>query len=323
MTPQEFIDKWKESTLKERSASQSHFNDLCRLIGVESPTDADRTGQFYTFEKGASKTGGGDGWADVWKRGCFAWEYKGKHKDLAAALKQLKLYQGALENPPLLIVCDMEKIEVHTAWTNMVQTVAVFTLDDLLDAQKREVLKKAFSETGVDAFKPGRKRADLTAAVAKDFVTLAQSLRDRGHPADKVAHFVNRMVFCMFAEDVDLLPDKLFKRMLEASLGDPGSFVDNAKRLFAAMAKPNGKIDFKRIEWFNGGLFDDDTALPLERADIKTALNAANQDWSNIDPSIMGTLFERGLDPDKRSQLGAHYTDPEKIMMITRSSSSR
>ena len=316
VTPQEFIRKWKESTLKERSAAQSHFNDLCRLLGVETPTDADRTGQFYTFEKGASKTGGGDGWADVWKRGCFAWEYKGKHKDLAAALKQLKLYQGALDNPPLLIVCDMEKIEVHTAWTNMVQTVTVFALDDLLDGQKRALLRKAFSETEVDTFKPGRKRSDLTAAVAKDFVTLAQSLRDRGHPADKVAHFVNRMVFCMFAEDVELLPDKLFKRMLEASLGDPGSFVENAQKLFAAMAKPNGKIDFKRIEWFNGGLFDDDNALPLEHADIKTALNAANQDWSNIDPSIMGTLFERGLDPGKRSQLGAHYTDPEKIMMI-------
>ena len=316
VTPQEFINKWQESTLKERSASQSHFNDLCRLLGVETPTDADRTGDFYTFEKGASKTGGGDGWADVWKRGCFAWEYKGKHKDLAAALKQLKLYQGALENPPLLIVCDMEKIEVHTAWTNMVQTVTVFALDDLLDAQKRALLKKAFSEAEVDAFKPDRKRADLTATVAKDFVTLAQNLRARGHAPDKVAHFVNRMVFCMFAEDVDLLPNRMFKKMLEASQRKPAEFQENARALFAAMAKSGGKVGYDTIEWFNGGLFDDDGALPLTADDIKTALHAANQDWSNIDPSIMGTLFERGLDPDKRSQLGAHYTDPDKIMMI-------
>ena len=178
------------------------------------------------------------------------------------------------------------------------------------------MLKKAFSESAVEAFKPGKKRADLTAEVAKEFVTLAQSLRDRGHAADKVAHFVNRMVFCMFAEDVDLLPDNLFKRMLEVSLDDPGSFIDNAQKLFAAMAKQNGKVGYTKIEWFNGGLFDDDSALPLTRDDLKTALAAANEDWSNIDPSLMGTLFERGLDPDKRSQLGAHYTDPEKIMMI-------
>ena len=49
---------------------------------------------------------------------------------------------------------------------------------------------------------------------------------------------------------------------------------------------------------------------------IRIALDASKLDWSNIDPSILGTLFERGLDPDKRSQLGAHYTDRDKIMRI-------
>jgi type II restriction/modification system DNA methylase subunit YeeA len=316
MQPQDFIDKWRAVELKERSASQSHFNDLCSVLGLQDPISADPKGEWFTFEKGASKTGGGDGWADVWKRGCFAWEYKGKHANLATALKQLKLYQGALENPPLLIVSDMEKIEIHTSWTNMVQETHVFTLDDLLDGRRRALLKKAFSEAEVEAFKPGRKRADLTADVAREFVTLAQSLRERGQPADKVAHFVNRMVFCMFAEDVELLPGGMFKKMLQASLRDPASFQDNARDLFRAMAKQGGKVGYDPIEWFNGGLFDDDGALPLKADDIKLALRAAEQDWSNIEPSIMGTLFERGLDPSKRSQLGAHYTDPEKIMMI-------
>lgn len=59
-------------------------------------------------------------------------------------------------------------------------------------------------------------------------------------------------------------------------------------------------------------------ALPLDGEDIDHLLAAARLDWSEIDPSILGTLFERGLDPDKRSQLGAHYTDREKIMMIVR-----
>lgn len=120
----------------------------------------------------------------------------------------------------------------------------------------------------------------------------------------------------MFAEDVELLPGGMFKKMLQASLRNPAGFQDNARDLFRAMAQRGGKVGYDPIEWFNGGLFDDDDALPLEAADIRTALNAAEQDWSNIDPSIMGTLFERGLDPSKRSQLGAHYTDPEKIMMI-------
>jgi type II restriction/modification system DNA methylase subunit YeeA len=281
-----------------------------------APTDADPKGEWYAFEKGALKTGGGDGWADVWKRGCFAWEYKSPGKDLNAALKQLQYYVRSLESPPLLIVSDMYRIELHTNWTNTVQQVHTLTLEELADARLRQKLKWAFSDSDVNELKPGQTREALTKEVAQEFVKLAQNLRERGHDPEKVAHFVNRMVFCMFAEDVDLLPDKLFKRMLEASAEEPESFAANAQKLFAAMAKEGGRLDFKRIEWFNGGLFDDDAALPLTKADIKVALAAANRNWSNIDPSIMGTLFERGLDPGKRSQLGAHYTDPEKIMLI-------
>jgi hypothetical protein len=81
MTPDTFMTKWKASTLKERSASQSHFNDLCELLAVDKPTDVDQKGEWYCFERGASKTAGGEGWADVWKRGHFGWEYKGRRKD--------------------------------------------------------------------------------------------------------------------------------------------------------------------------------------------------------------------------------------------------
>lgn len=80
--------------------------------------------------------------------------------------------------------------------------------------------------------------------------------------------------------------------------------------------KSGGMVGFERVEWFNGGLFDDDASLPLEPVDIDDLLIAAHLDWSEIDPSVLGTLFERGLDPDKRSQLGAHYTDREKILQI-------
>src|SRR5260370_38181158 len=114
MTPTQFIRKWSASTLKERSASQSHFNDICQLLGEPTPVEADPEGKWYMFEKGARKTGGGDGWADVWKHGFFAWEYKGKHRDLDAAFAQLQRYAIALEKPRLLVVSDMDIIKIHT-----------------------------------------------------------------------------------------------------------------------------------------------------------------------------------------------------------------
>ena len=79
MTPNEFIAKWHASELKERSAAQEHFIDLCRLLGEPTPAEADPKGDHYCFERGALKDSGGGGWADVWKRHCFAWEYNGKH----------------------------------------------------------------------------------------------------------------------------------------------------------------------------------------------------------------------------------------------------
>src|SRR6185503_4545994 len=85
MTPQEFVHKWKRANLSERSAYQQHFLDLCDLLNQPKPAAADPDGAFYTFERGVSKMGGGRGWADVWLRGHFAWEYKKKHKDLVAA----------------------------------------------------------------------------------------------------------------------------------------------------------------------------------------------------------------------------------------------
>src|SRR5450756_3243212 len=77
MNPSEFAAKWRGVTTGERASAQSHFGDLCRMLGEPTPTDADPTGSWYAFEKGAEKFDGGDGFADVWKKGFFAWEYKG------------------------------------------------------------------------------------------------------------------------------------------------------------------------------------------------------------------------------------------------------
>lgn len=250
----------------------------------------------------------------MWRRECFAWEYKGRHANLDKAYAQLLQYAVALENPPLLITSDTDRIRLHTNWTNSAQEQREWTLDDLLDGARRDELKRIFTDP--DHFRPAKTRAALTGETAREFAGLAQRLRARGHPADAVAHFVNRLVFCIFAEDVGLLPDQLFTRMLELSRRDPAGFADNARTLFGAMARPGGKVGFTPINWFNGGLFEDEAALPVSSDDIEDLLNAARRDWSQIDPSILGTLSERGLDPAKRSQRGAHHTDRAKIAQI-------
>ena len=313
MTPYAFIAKWRDVTLKERSAAQEHFLDLCRLLDEPTPAEADPTGATYCFERGARKDTGGDGWADVWKRYCFAWEYKGQRANLDAAFAQLRQYALALENPPLLIVSDLRRFRIRTNWTNSVSRTYEFDLDDLTDRAVRDRLKWAFSDP--ERLRPGETRRALTERAAAAFAAVAQTLRARGHDPPVVAHFVNRLVFCMFADDVGLLPDHMFTRMLRQAQRTPAQFTELAAELFRVMAD-GGRVGFEAVAWFNGGLFDDGAALPLEAADIETVLAASDLDWSEIDPSILGTLFERGLDPGKRAQLGAHYTDRAKIMLL-------
>jgi hypothetical protein len=310
MTPAEFITKWQASTRNERAACQEHFIDLCRLLDEPTP-NSDATGDDYAFEKGATKFTGEGGWADVWRRGCFAWEYKKKRGDLDAAHRQLLLYAGPLGNPPLLIVSDIARIVIRTNWTNAVTETHTIPLAELADPKRLRLLKWAFSDP--DQLRPARTRQALTEEAAGEFAKLAGRLRDRGHDPLVVAHFVNRLVFCLFADDVGLLPAGLFVQLLARARQRPDRSERYASDLFAAMAESGGEIGYTPIPWFNGGLFDDATALPLDRDDIDLLIRTAKLDWAEIDPSLLGTLFERGLNPGKRSQLGAHYTDRDKI----------
>ncbi|WP_217443239.1 class I SAM-dependent DNA methyltransferase [Burkholderia diffusa] len=313
ITPQQFIAKWSRSTLKERSAAQEHFIDLCNLLNEPTPAEVDPHGEWFCFERGATKVGGGKGWADVWRRHCFAWEYKGKHKDLTTAFSQLQRYAIALENPPLLVVCDMDRFEIHTNFTNTVHEVHVIPLTDLNRSGNLAILKNLFSDP--DSLKPGQTKTALTEQAAARFAALAQIMRDRGGEPERVAHFLNRILFCLFAQDAKLLPNCLVEQVLEAGLKNP----DNANRMLRSLfrtMKKGGEFGAHVIEWFNGSLFDASEGIPLEAYDVRELLTLCKLNWSAIEPSIFGTLFERGLDPGKRAQIGAHYTDPQSIMRI-------
>lgn len=321
MTPEQFIAAWRDNPLTERAGAQQWFSDLCDLLGVDKPRDLDH----YCFERGAQKTAGGQGWADVWKRGCFGWENKKPGRDLDAALKQLTDYALNLENPPLLVVSDRERIVIHTAFTGYPDEPREIQLADLIDPHQREILHWVFTDP--EKLKPGKSFKAITEAAAARFADLAARMRARGdstplihrttpliHRSQRVAHFLVQCLFCLFAEDERLLPEHLFADLLK----NAGSDVEKARKrlstLFTAMRNPSGEYGDHDIAWFNGGLFQLIDIPPLDLSDLAELHAAARDlDWRDIDPTIFGTLFERGLDPQARAPLGAHYTDVETI----------
>jgi len=172
MTPTEFVAKWQNVRLSERSACQQHFCDLCDLLDHPKPAEADPEGTHFTFERGVRTVEGAQGWADVWKRGHFGWEYKRRHKDLKAAYDQLLLYREDLENPPLLVVSDMDRFEVHTNFTGTAKQVHAFNLAGLAQPRNLDVLRKVFFDP--EALRPEVTTVQITEEAAK-LATLAMA----------------------------------------------------------------------------------------------------------------------------------------------------
>jgi type II restriction/modification system DNA methylase subunit YeeA len=314
VTPQLLIAKWKRADLAERAACQEHFIDLCRMLGHPTPAEADPSGEWFTFERGVEKAEGGNGWADVWKRNFFGWEYKGKHKDLRAAYRQLQLYRESLDNPPLLVVCDLDRIEIHTNFTGSAKRVYSFDLETLPEPANLDVLRKLFTDP--EALKPTQTTEQITVDAAATFAKIVDEWRARGVDAQAAAHFAMKLLFCMFAEDIELLPDRIFRSTIEGAKKDPSRLAKRLQGLFDAMAV-GGDFGPVTIPWFNGGLFKErEAVIDLTAEDIDRLAQLNTYDWANVEPSIFGTLFERTLDPAKRSQIGAHYTSREDIITL-------
>lgn len=311
MTSEQFIATWKNNTLTERAGAQAHFDDLCDLLGVEKPRDPDN----YCFERGAKKSGGGDGWADVWKRGCFGWENKKPGRDLDAALKQLTDYALQLENPPLLVVSDRERIIIHTAFTGYPDEPREIRIEELINPANLQLLRWVFTDP--IKLRPEKSTAAITEEAAGHFAALAKTMRGRGLDGQQVAHFLVQCLFCMFAEDEQLLPANIFTDLLKNAGADTAKAGRRISTLFTAMQQSGGEYGDHDIAWFNGGLFKTVDVPELSGNDL-TALYAAaaTMDWRAIDPTIFGTLFERGLDPSARAPLGAHYTDTATIAKL-------
>lgn len=309
----DFKAKWQNVTRSERSASQEHFLDLCEALSVPKPADIDQEGVRYTFERGVAKTGGGKGYADAWYRNHFAWEYKGPGRNLVDAYQQLLQYREDLENPPLLVVCDLDRFEIHTNFTNTAKQIYAFDLETIDEPENLRVLRSLWTDP--NSLRPATTINEVTEQAAERFGALALALHERGIAPDRTAHFLVQILFCLFAEDIGLLPKQHFSRLLKLGAGRPDAFLPQVRQLFDAM-QTGGFAGYDEIDHFNGGLFATIDPVLLTGDELKELVKASDLDWTSIEPAIIGTLFERSLDPARRSQLGAHYTGRADIERV-------
>ena len=313
MNPQDFIAKWRRNRGQESAGAQEWFIDLCRVVEHPTPAEMDRSQQWYTFERSVRESSGQLGRADVYKRGYFAWEFKGLHHDLDAAYRQLQRYREALNNPPLLVVSDFQTVRVHTNFTNKVSAVHAIPLDDLGEPESLEILRSVFHNP--DALEPEVSPEQVTQKTADVLGRVAQSMRGRGIDSLEVAKFLNRLVFCFFAQDVGLLPARTLTRLYENFSHHPARFDDGLRDLFIQM-NDGGRFGTEPIRYFNGDLFKEPDTVLMQPDEVEKLLEVINENWAHVDPSILGTLFERAVDPQKQGLIGAQYTSEDDIRAV-------
>ena len=221
--------------------------------------------------------------------------------------------------PPFIIVCDVGHcLELYADFSGTGRAYSSFpdrqsyriNLEDLREAKIRERLIAVWTDP--DSLNPARETARVTRQIADRLAAISKTLEKR-HDAQSVAHFLMRCIFTMFAEDVDLLPKGKFTEMIEECLPSPASFAPMLQDLWAKMDEPDHEKRFfsgfkQNLLHFNGNLFKNAKAYPLQAEEIGELLAAARADWTQVDPAIFGSLLEHALDDKERSSLGAHYT---------------
>ena len=226
------------------------------------------------------------------------------------------------EWPPFIMVCDVGFcIDTYADFTGAGKHYAQFPdqkgyrvyLTELRDAAVRDRLRAIWLDPM--SLDPSRRRVEVTQEIALLLARLTTELEKRKHPPESVATFLMRMVFCMFAQSVELLPTKTaFTELLGACHTNPPSFVPLVGDMWRTMDRGGFSAGLRAdVKRFNGGLFAPGAhgppePLPLDAEMIDLLVIASKRDWSNVEPAIFGTLLENAIQKKDRARLGAHFT---------------
>ena len=305
LRPEQFIAKWRDVDFGEKQASQEMFLDICGLVGHPTPVEFGNS-DFFTFEKWVP-----GGFADAFLEGSFGWEFKGSDNDLSAGLGQLLRYQVHLKTPPLLIVSSFRTIWIQTNFPGMETVRHEIPVSGLNQAAHLDKLRYAFFAPA--QLRPDRSVDTVTKETADLFQAIVSDMEQHSEDPEKLARYLNQIVFCLYAEGAGLLSG--FSQTVRQNFRSPELFDRAVRNLFEQMAG-GGMFGATQIAQFNGDLFSNADTVELSAPALQRLVEATEKNWRDIEPSIFGTLFERALDASKRSHLGAHYTSADDIMMV-------
>jgi SAM-dependent methyltransferase len=305
----------KNITGDEKGQAQIFLDRLFQAFGQAGSLDVGGHPEFRIRK--ADEDGGGTAFADyVWKPVVLI-EMKKRGADLQKHYRQAFDYWTRLvpNRPRYVVLCNFDEFRVYD-------------FDTDLDAPKDTVSLKDLPERWgpLEFLAPGNPkpnfendRVNVTTKAADKLAECFKTLLKRGESREMAQKFILQMLVALFAEDIDLLP-KYFVTNLLNECKTPADGYDIIGGLFEAMNSKGPKTGgrFKAVPYFNGGLFAQPARIEINDIELALLKDAAQQNWSKVQPEIFGTLFQHSMDEEERHAFGAHFTHPSDIMKIVK-----
>ena len=306
-----FSTKWA-GTVDEQQNSQAFWQDFFReIVGIKDLQEAG-----IEFEKKVvSSKKGTTTRIDVYWRDTLLVEQKSAGKDLEAAEVQAREYVVSLppaQRPPVIVMCDFVRFRIVDILLNKSHEFLLEALPDNLQHIEAIAKRDAVSATDVQV------EADQKAA--KLMANLYLQLEKYGYSGHEASVFMVRVLFCLFADDTRMWSGRLFQKLVEDTNSEGTDLGPRIANLFALLDTPKSDrkgpqdpfmVDFPYV---NGGIFAERIEVINFNGPMRAALiDCCNYDWSKINPTIFGALFQDIKSKDERRALGEHYTTETNI----------
>ncbi|MBP7022370.1 MAG: class I SAM-dependent DNA methyltransferase, partial [Planctomycetes bacterium] len=249
---------------------------------------------------------------------------------LLSAIDQAHFYSDMLdysEMPRWIIVCNFQEFYIYDM-ENKQEPPEILYLKDLpqeyyrlnflIDADSTQIQK----ETAV-SLKAGEIVAQLYDLLKQEFTSANIPITE--HVLTSLNILCVRIVFCLYADSSELFGRKgMFQDLLKSRTEI--NLRETLIRLFKVLNQkqeerdPFLDDDFGAFPYINGGLFQDEniTIPKCTHAIYHLLVEEAtkNFDWSEISPTVFGSVFENTLNPETRGKGGMHYTSIENIHKV-------
>ena len=306
---QEFVEYAARLDGDEKGEAQVFLDRWFQAFGHAGYKEAGAT-----LEDRVRRKGRATGFADLVWPGRVLVEMKRRGEKLQRHYDQARDYWFNLyPKPQYVLLCNFDEVWIYDfdVQPDPVDTVELANL-----VERRSAFGFMLPEPEEALFENNRET--VTREAAHHVAEVYNALRDAGEEPDRARRFVLQCVAAMFFEDVDLLPDDLFTRLVDECLHRDGDAYDLIGGLFRQMADPTPARGgrYQGVRYFNGGLFDAIEPVALRKAELLPLYRAALTSWGRVQPEILGTLFQDIMDPEKRHASGAHFTHEADIQKI-------